>query len=150
MDLNRDFLHQLYNHNQPKAYWQVEQLFEENYHKLCRLIPTIKHIEQDQILPSSALADLHLLLESRSAHTAIFTLTHQHQGVNKPDIRFKLYLDAKLLEVLSVCDEPMVNQSHPYLAKCSDLDIKYELNVFMQRWLDFCLDHYEDRQWQMR
>lgn len=150
MDLNRDFLHQLYNQHQPKSYQQIEQLFEENYQKLCRLVPDIRQVQQDRILRSPTHADLHLLVESRSAHTGIFNLTHQHQGINKPDIRFKLYLDAKLLETLSVCNEPMINQSHPYLAKCSDLDIKYELNIFMQRWLDFCLDHYKDRQWQMQ
>ena len=67
--------------------------------------------------------------------------------LNRPDICFKIYFDAKLLEVTSICKETRINDSHPLINDCSDLAFQFELNLFMLRWLDYCLDRYNDAQW---
>ncbi len=148
MDLTTEHLQDLYNQNQPKTYGEVAQLFEDNYQKFSQLVPLIDSTYHDSRICHTHKQDLYLLMVERSAHTGVFILTHQINGVNKPDVKFKVYFDAKLLEVMSICEMDTINQSHPYLAKCSDMDIKYEINAFMQKWLDFCLDQYKDNPWQ--
>ena len=58
--------------------------------------------------------------------------------------------DAKLLEVDSICKETRINSHHPLINDCSDLAFQLELNVFMLRWLDYCLDRYNGAEWVAR
>jgi len=152
MDLNEHFLKSLYSKNQAKTYSQVSALFEQNYKKLLTLIPSLKGITKHSVLKHDSENTLHLIVEDRFAHTGVFTLTHildiDGVKVNKPDIKFKIYFDAQLLEVISVCNETTLNNSHPYLAQCSDMDIQWELNIFIERWIDYCLDKYQEKLWQ--
>ncbi len=152
MDLNEQFLKSLYSRNQAKTYTQVSALFEVNYKKILTLIPSLKDIAKHSVIRSNSENDLHLIVEDRFAHTGVFTLTHilDLNGVNanKPDIKFKIYFDAQLLEVISVCNETTLNNSHPYLAQCSDMDIQWELNIFIERWIDYCLEKYQNKSWQ--
>ncbi len=143
MDIDSQYLHDLYNSQQPKTYNDVSALFESNYLKIFKLIPLLKQTAHHSIIRHENLADLHLMVDQRFAHTGIFTLTHiLDSGMHKPDIKFKVYFDAQLLEVLSVCNETTLNSSHPYLAQCNDMNIQWELNLFIERWLDYCLDKY--------
>ncbi len=149
MDLATQHLNALYNTRQAKTYSDVSALFESNYLKILTLIPLLKQTAHHSILPHNNAADLHLIINQRFTHTGIFTLTHILNGnIHKPDINFKVYFDAQLLEVISVCNETTLNANHPFLAQCSDLNIQWELNLFMQRWLDYCLDNYQGKSWQ--
>jgi uncharacterized protein YqiB (DUF1249 family) len=148
MDLDTQYLHDLYNLRQPKRYADVAQLFESNYHKILKLVPLLQQTAHHSVIRHLHQADLHLLVEQRFTHTAIFKLTHILGEIRKPDIKFKLYFDAQLLEVISVCNQTTLNQNHPYLAQCSDMNMAWELNLFMEKWLDYCLDNYRGKSWQ--
>ncbi len=152
MDIEKGFLESLYNQQKPKTYAQVSQLFELNYQKILKLIPPLKQTSHSCVIKHNSEKDLHLIVEDRFAHTGVFTLTHkldcENGIVNKPDIKFKIYFDAQLLEVISVCNETTLNKSHPYLSQCSDMNIQWELNTFIERWLDYCLDKYQGKLWQ--
>ncbi|MBT3196063.1 MAG: DUF1249 domain-containing protein [Candidatus Ruthia sp.] len=149
MDLESQYLHDLYNSNQSKTYSDVAHLFELNYQKILKLIPLLKQTNYDSIIHHDQLSDLHLIIDQRFTHTGIYTLTHILNGnIRKPDIKFKIYFDVQLLEVISVCNETTLNSDHPYLAQCSDMNIKWELNLFIERWLDYCLDKYQGKSWQ--
>ena len=80
-----------------------------------------------------------------------YTLTHKIKSqeviINRPDICFKIYFDARLLEVTSICKETRINDSHPLITDCSDLAFQLELNLFMLRWLDYCLERYNGAEW---
>lgn len=149
MDLDAQYLHNLYNSRQAKTYSDVSQLFELNYQKIFKLIPLIKQTAHSCVIRHSNHPDLHLIVDQCFAHTAIFTLTHILQNdIHKPDIKFKIYFDAQLVEVLSVCNETVLNSDHPYLTQCSDMNIQWELNLFLEKWLDYCLDKYQGKSWQ--
>jgi uncharacterized protein YqiB (DUF1249 family) len=146
MALSADFLTKLYT-QQSKTYTEVEALFEENYLKILQLIPALKAVKSHQCLVQNNSPNLYLLLENRFTHTGIFTLTHQIGLLNQPDIKFKIYFDARLLEVISVCKKTQLNKQHPHLSNCSDTNIRWELNLFMARWLDYCLEKYPQKLW---
>ena len=102
----------------------------------------------------SSLNNLYLICHDKSPYTATYTLTHktktQEKIIYRPDIRFKIYFDAKLLELISICKDTRINNSHPLLDNCSDLAFQFELNLFMLRWLDYCLDRYNGAEWKQK
>ena len=136
------------------SYSNVCDLFEINFKKIFRLIPLLPSIKNDCIAVKNPLNNLYLIYHDKSPYTASYTLTHktQTQGriIYRPDILFKSYFDAKLLEVLSICKETRINNSHPLLNNCSDLVFQFELNLFMLRWLDYCLDRYNGAEWKQK
>lgn len=153
MAIEDKFLKSLYTQQQPKTYSQVSQLFELNYQKVLKLVPLLKETVYDSIIKHENEQDLYLFVVEKTPYTATFILTHQLKGsngiTNQPDIKFKVYFDAHLLEVISVCSETTLNSAHPYLAQCSDMNIQWELNTFIEKWLDYCLDRYQGKSWQM-
>ncbi len=153
MAIEDTFLKSLYTQQQPRTYGQVSQLFELNYQKILKLIPLLKETNYNSVIKHKTESDLYLFVEQRTPYTGTFILTHQLDSpnglINRPDIKFKIYFDAHLLEVISVCNETTLNSAHPYLAQCSDMNIQWELNTFIERWLDYCLNKYQGKSWQI-
>jgi len=142
-------------YNKEKAtYSSLSDVFELNFKKISRLVPLLPSVKGDLIGIKKPSNDLYLLCHEKSKYTGTYTLTHRvnssHGVINRPDIRFKLYFDAKLLEVDSICKETRINSNHPLINDCSDLAFQLELNVFMLRWLDYCLDRYNGAEWVAR
>ena len=142
-------------YNKEKAtYSSLSDVFELNFKKISRLVPLLPSVKGDLIGIKKPFNDLYLLCHEKSKYTGTYTLTHRvnssHGVINRPDIRFKLYFDAKLLEVDSICKETRINSHHPLINDCSDLAFQLELNVFMLRWLDYCLDRYNGAEWVAR
>ena len=136
------------------TYSSLSEVFDLNFKKISRLVPLLPSIKGDLIGNKKPSNDLYLLCHEKSKYTGTYTLTHRvnssHGVINRPDIRFKLYFDAKLLEVDSICKETRINSHHPLINDCSDLAFQLELNVFMLRWLDYCLDRYNGAEWVAR
>jgi len=136
------------------TYSSLSDVFELNFKKISRLVPLLPSVKGDLIGIKKPSNDLYLLCHEKSKYTGTYTLTHRvnssHGVINRPDIRFKLYFDAKLLEVDSICKETRINSHHPLINDCSDLAFQLELNVFMRRWLDYCLDRYNGAEWVAR
>ena len=136
------------------TYSSLSEVFELNFKKISRLVPLLPSIKGDLIGIKKPSNDLYFLCHEKSKYTGTYTLTHRvnssHGVINRPDIRFKLYFDAKLLEVDSICKETRINSHHPLINDCSDLAFQLELNVFMLRWLDYCLDRYNGAEWVSR
>ncbi|WP_369178334.1 DUF1249 domain-containing protein [Candidatus Thiodubiliella endoseptemdiera] len=143
-----EFLKSLYTQRDTKTYSEVSALFELNYQTILKLIPALKETIHNSVIRHKNEQDLYLIIEERTPYTGTFTLTHILGTVNRPNIKFKVFFDAKLLEVLSVCNETTLNNSHPYLAQCDDMNIQWELNTFIEKWLNYCLGKYKGMLWQ--
>ena len=137
--------------SQRTSYSNICEIFELNFIKIARLVPLLPSIKDNFIAIKSPNNDLHLICHEKSPYTGTYTLTHkidsQDKVINRPDICFKIYYDAKLLEVVSVCNKTRINSSHSSLINCSDLTFQLELNIFMLRWLDYCLEKYNGAEW---
>ena len=140
----------IYN-QQRVTYSNLYEIFELNFKKISRLVPFLPSIKEDFVGIKRPSNDLHLICHEKSPYTGTYTLTHQNISseivINRPDIQFKIYFDAKLLEVESICKETRINSNHPLINDCSDLSFQLELNLFMLRWLDYCLDKYNGAKW---
>ena len=143
----------IYN-QQRVTYSNLYEIFELNFKKISRLVPLLPSINEDFVGIKRPSNDLHLICHEKSPYTGTYTLTHQNISseivINRPDIQFKIYFDAKLLEATSICNETRINSNHPLINDCSDLSFQLELNIFMLRWLDYCLDRYNGAEWVTR
>ena len=148
---DQDQIRVIYEHQKKVSYSNICELFDLNFKKICRLIPLLPTIKDDYIAVKDSLKNLHLICHEKHPYTGTYTLTHKNNltdnTVNRPDIRFKLYFDARLLEVISVCKETSINKYHPMRHHCSDFVFQWELNLFMLRWLEYCLDRYNGAKW---
>ena len=148
---NDQILTKLMYSKEKVSYSNISDIFELNFKKILRLVPLLPSINHDYLAIKAPSNDLHLICHEKSPYTGAYTLTHKiksHEKViNRPDISFKIYFDAKLLEVTSICKETRINDSHPLINDCSDLAFQLELNLFMLRWLDYCLDRYNGAEW---
>ena len=149
---NQTQIRLIYEQQKKISYSNIYELFDLNFIKICRLIPLLPSIKDDYIAVKGSLKNLYLFCHEKHPYTGTYTLTHQinlaDSALNRPDIRFKLYFDAQLLEVISVCKETTINKYHPMRHNCSDFVFQWELNLFMLRWLEYCLDMYNGAKWQ--
>lgn len=150
-----DQIHTKRIYNQQRVtYSNLYEIFELNFKKISRLVPFLPSIKEDFVGIKRPSNDLHLICHEKSPYTGTYTLTHQNISseivINRPDIQFKIYFDAKLLEVTSICNETRINSNHPLINDCSDLSFQLELNIFMLRWLDYCLNRYNGAEWVTR
>ena len=148
---NDQILNNLIYNQKKVTYSYISDIFELNFKKISRLIPLLPSINSDFVGIKEPSNDLFLLCHNKAPYTGTYTLTHQIKSqeamINRPDICFKIYFDARLLEVTSICKETRINDSHPLINNCSDLAFQLELNLFMLRWLDYCLDRYNGAEW---
>ena len=148
---NDQILNKLIYNQKKVTYSNISDIFELNFIKISRLIPLLPSIKDDFVAIKKPSNDLFLLCHNKAPYTATYTLTHKIKSqdviINRPDICFKIYFDARLLEVTSICKETRINDSHPLINDCSDLAFQLELNLFMLRWLDYCLDRYNGAEW---
>ena len=148
---NDQILNKLIYNQKKVTYSNISDIFELNFIKISRLIPLLPSIKDDFVAIKKPSNDLFLLCHDKAPYTGTYTLTHKIKSqeviINRPDICFKIYFDARLLEVISICKETRINNSHPLIDDCSDLAFQLELNLFMLRWLDYCLDRYNGAEW---
>ncbi|KAA0456461.1 MAG: DUF1249 domain-containing protein [Candidatus Thioglobus sp.] len=148
MKTTNQALKSLYSQRDSKTYSELSALFELNYQQILQLIPSLEKIQINSVIKSDSEQDLYLFIEERTPYTGTFVLTHILDSIKRPDIKFKIFFDAKLLEVLEVCNQTTLNSKHPYLAQCNDINIQWELNTFIEKWLNYCLQKYQGKLWQ--
>ena len=114
---DQDQIRVIYEHQKKISYSNISELFDLNFKKIYRLILLLPTIKDDYIAVKDSLKNLHLICHEKHPYTGTYTLTHQHDlksnTINRPNIRFKLYFDAQLLEAISVCKETTINKYHP-------------------------------------
>ncbi len=122
----------------------LEQICESNYQKLLKLIPDLTRFNDGAIGYSPRNTPLHVAVIDRTAYTLTIELSHcfsqPQQALIVPAVRIRVYLDAKLAEVLS--DHARAGVARVFKDARLSRDImtyKWRLNYFLQKWLDHCL-----------
>lgn len=124
----------------------LEQVCASNYQKIFRLIPELLIYKHTAIGCSANNSKLHIEVIERSPYTVTVQLSHSFQRnldeFLEPAVKIRLYLDAKLAEVVS----DHVRAPVPIVFKNLGLSFeimnyKWRLNYFLQKWLDHCLNN---------
>jgi uncharacterized protein YqiB (DUF1249 family) len=120
-------------------------LCEENYHALMRLIPDLRRVDGELRSTLDTDLDLHLEILEQTRYTTLLRLTYYfphddglvHRAHNPdPDALLRAYHDAGQVEVLDLRQTALpVHNCYCHSA----LTAKWKLNLFLSKWLAFCL-----------
>ena len=116
------------------------ELCEANFSLIQRLCPVLKRMRGGYESRPPGVAPLHLTIIEQTAHTTFVRLTHlfpHDSGLEPdPDASLRIYRDARQVEVLELRQSvlPVARlYAHPGLHQ------KWRANLFVSRWLQFCL-----------
>jgi uncharacterized protein YqiB (DUF1249 family) len=116
------------------------ELCDENYGLLLRLAPDLRHLQGRHRSHAADGIALHLEIQAQTPYTSLLQLTHQfpeEQGlVDDPAALLRVYHDARQLEVLQLRQQALPLVNRPDL---SALQRKWRLNLFLSKWLGYCL-----------
>lgn len=117
-------------------------LCEENFLLLARLAPQVREQRGSLVSRGRGGVDLHLIVEEQSRYTSLVRLTHYFPATESPacgpdpDLRLRIYHDARQVEVESLRQTALPLQSD---YRRPALDAKWKVNLFLSKWLRFCL-----------
>jgi len=122
----------------------LEQICASNFQKIFQLIPGLLAFEEKAHGFAVNHSTLYLEVIERTAYTMTIELSHSFnrnlEESLEPAVKIRIYLDAKLAEVLSDHARAAVSQVYKGWS-CSReiMNYKWRLNYFLQKWLDHCL-----------
>jgi hypothetical protein len=128
---------------QPRNLASLMELYESSYARLRRVIPDLSQVPDRAVSRVAGALDLHLVVESRHKFTTELLLTYRfptEQGaVCEPDLRVRVYHDARVAEAMSGHRRQGYQPRHHCWRRQhpSELEAKWELNRFLQRWLGY-------------
>jgi uncharacterized protein YqiB (DUF1249 family) len=120
-------------------------LCEENYRALLRLIPDLREIQGEMRSLLDRDLDLHLEILEQTPYTTLLRLTYYfphndglvHRLKNPdPDALLRVYYDAGQVEVQDLRQTALPVHSH---YRHPALEAKWKVNLFLAKWLTFCL-----------
>lgn len=120
-------------------------LCEENYRVLMQLAPELRDVQGEVRSVRDHDLDLHLEILEQTPYTTLLRLTyyfpHDDGLVHKvrkpdPDALLRVYYDAGQVEVLDLRQTALpVHNNYRHSA----LETKWKVNLFLSKWLVFCL-----------
>ncbi|GMW05608.1 MAG: hypothetical protein AMXMBFR8_04050 [Nevskiales bacterium] len=127
-------------------------LYEGNFLKLTSLLGDPARSQCQLVSRSRRDCDLHLSVEEGSRYTRLLRLTYVFDDpegcVADPDLAVRLYLDARVAEVLAWARF----HRHPGLADIThryarEINRRWAHNMVLNKWLDFLLDNGHSYAW---
>ena len=115
-------------------------LCEDNYRCLLNLVPQLRRLQGRHCSTSADHQDLHLCIVEQTPYTTLLRLTyhfdHENGSTSDPDALLRVYHDARQVEV-----EDLRQQALPTarVYEAPGLANKWRLNLFVSRWLMFCV-----------
>jgi uncharacterized protein len=141
-------LHEPLNHaylGEGRSLARLMDLYERNFKRLRKLVPDFEGVHDAAVSRVEGALDLHLHVLERSRYTTTLCLTYRMEEDDgtlcpDPDLRIRVYHDARLVEALSCRYRPGIGCMPPHCAvKLPILDWKWEINQFLHKWLAYCL-----------
>lgn len=133
----------------PRGFVALMQLYESNYLRLRRLggDPILL---RDGLSTVASGCDLRLTVMERSAYTLTLQLTHLFGCIGPtpaaavasyPDVRLRVYCDARLVQAQDCAGEP-VQRPLPPRGEAADRELRqrWARNVMLNKWLEYCLE----------
>ncbi|MCG6967223.1 MAG: DUF1249 domain-containing protein [Chromatiaceae bacterium] len=115
-------------------------LCEENYQYLHSLVPQLKRLTGRHCSCRPDHQDLHLTIIEQTPYTTLLRLTyhflHPEGGLSDPDVLLRVYHDARQVEVEDLRQQALPTRR---LYEAPGLMNKWRLNLFVSKWLSYCL-----------
>ena len=129
----------------PGSFGGLMALYESNFIKLAHLLGDPDQIADFCLSTSADDCDLHLTLDASTKYTRDLRLSYMFEedsgAVVQPDLSIRIYLDARLTEVLGWADLHRHNMLQDLAQKfVRELDRRWSRNMMLSKWLDYLLD----------
>jgi uncharacterized protein YqiB (DUF1249 family) len=118
----------------PRSLATLMGIYEANYRRLLRLLDDPGGWPERFCLRLDARPVLHVEVRSRARYTVDAVLTYRFGEERLPDLRVRLYRDARLAEAMTAGDGN--HESGPF----SRLPARWRANILLYKWLEYCLD----------
>jgi uncharacterized protein YqiB (DUF1249 family) len=124
-------------------------LYESNYLRLSELAGNLRGLSDVRVSRVADDCDLRLTVTERSPYTTSVDLTYlfpQEDGVSTyPDMRVRVYHDARLVEAQEWAQETNKSHDHEALRRMRglverELDQRWARNTMLNKWLEYCID----------
>lgn len=134
---------------EPRSIGALIAVYESNFVRFMRLVPELERMDGAYVSRVAGTLDLYLSVLERFKYTTTVCMTYRFEAdgpmdvepfVFEPRARIRIYHDVRAVEVISHCRRKACRRVHPWRrGHMPDLDRKWELNRFLQKWLGFCL-----------
>jgi len=115
-------------------------LCEENYQHLHSLVPQLKRLQGKHCSSRPDHQDLHLTIVEQTPYTTLLRLTYEFPqadgGLSDPNVLLRVYHDARQVEVEDLRQQNLPTRK---LYEAPGLINKWRLNLFVSKWLAFCV-----------
>jgi len=119
---------------------RLVELCEENYAYLQRLLPELREMEGSYRSIGEEHSDLFLEVVEHARYTSIVHLTyyfeHDRRHEPEPDVLLRVYHDTEQVEVIDLKQSSLPVHS---LYEAPGLLNKWQVNLFVSKWLAFCV-----------
>lgn len=118
-------------------------LCDENYRLLMRLAPLLLTMQGEYLSRIQGNPPLHLMVSKTGPFTRevrlnyLFHTTQQEQPLLDPDVLLRLYADTGQVEVIEIKRQQCLPVEGLY--QSPGLQQKWKANLFVGRWLEYCL-----------
>jgi uncharacterized protein YqiB (DUF1249 family) len=129
----------------PRSFVALMGLYESNYIRFGWLAGNVATLEGRQRSSIAEDCDLVLNVTERCPYTTTLTLTyllsHPTAALEYPDMRIRVYHDARLVEAQAWADM----HPHPVLKALRsraerELDQRWARNLMLNKWLEYCVE----------
>jgi uncharacterized protein YqiB (DUF1249 family) len=115
-------------------------LCEENYVNLHNLVPQLRRLHGEHRSSRPDHPDLMLTVLEQTRYTTLIRLTYHFKqagpGQVEPDALLRVYHDARQVEVEDLRQQALPTRR---IYEPPGLDNKWRLNLFVRKWLAFCI-----------
>jgi uncharacterized protein len=130
----------------PRSFAGLMTLYESNHVRMRQLMGNLRRLPDEAVSMSSRDLDLYLTVEERSRYTTTLHMTYWFEaGMERsadPDLRLRIYHDARLAEAVSCADAPRhAALRGVWRPASSEMEQRWTLNILLNKWLEFCLDN---------
>ena len=116
------------------------ELYESNYYRLLRLVPELRSIEGTVVSRVAGALDLYLTVHERQRYTTTLSLTYRFGGGEfQPNACIIVYHDVHAAELVGFHPRRPRRSGREWRRRpAPDLERKWRINRFLQKWLGFC------------
>ncbi|HET7649395.1 MAG TPA: DUF1249 domain-containing protein [Gammaproteobacteria bacterium] len=130
----------------PRSFAGLMALYESNHARLRQLLGDVTALPALAVSSSETDLQLHVTRSERCRYTTSLHMTYHFEAADgvqcDPDLLLRIYHDARLAEAVSCCDRPRHAALRGiWLPAGSELDRRWSLNIMLNKWLEYCLDH---------
>ncbi len=116
----------------PRTLAQLMGVYECNYERLVRLVGDPHRLPLHQILYPLGLPPLVVTVKGCSRYTLDLVLSHRFEDESVPDLRVRLYHDARLAE--AIAGDAGAYPNRPL----ERLPGHWRANMLLYKWLEYC------------